>query len=240
MHSTKMAISRYSGNTGNFLAANYRVISSCVQACIAWHRRIGLVDPTSPGPTTAPAQAPATTTLVPSTSSLIKQMKAFQDEALANIRATTTESMAEASCIYFPPPPLPSEFNALRPLSDVVVHPSRLEKFRIFLINPTAQWSCPEQAVLLEHLIYGKEYILGILGTSSGKTTLIMFLAQEFAKGKTIVVVLPLAALHSDFHKRARQYNLTVGKWSVSGKFNHGAQIITASIEDLKQHEFIK
>lgn len=241
MHSTGMGVSRYSGNTGNFLGADSRVISGCVQTCIAWHKRLGLIE--SPPPSPSINAAPPTT--LPNTQtvfspSLLRQIKNFQDEALANIRATTTESMAEASRIYFPPPPPPTEFNALRPLSDVVVHPSRLEKFRSFLGNPYAHWSCPEQAVLLEHLIHGKENVLGILGTAAGKTTLIMFLAQQYSQGNTIIVVLPLAALHSDFHKRARQYHLTVTKWKINGKFIPDAHIITASIEDLLHHDFIK
>ena len=244
MHSTKMANTRYAGNTGNMMGADSRIIAGCVQACIAWHKRIGLVDPQSPIPATTSIAQSTSSTIAPappsSSSSILKQMKIFQDEALANIRATTTESMAEASRIYFPPPPPPTGSNALRPLSDVVIHPSRLQKFRSFLGKPTAQWSCPEQGVLLEHLIHGKENILGVLGTAAGKTTLIMFLAQEYAQGKTIVVVLPLAALHSDFHRRASQHNLTVSKWKLNGKYNPHAHIVTASIEDLKQNDFIK
>lgn len=240
MHSSSMANSRYAGNTGNMLGADSRVIAGCVQACIAWHKRIGLIEPQSPNTTTTAPKLMAPITNPIATSSILKQMKTFQEEALANIRATTTESMAEASRIYFPPPPPPSGSNALRPLSDIVVHPSRLEKFRAFLGKTTAQWSCPEQGVLLEHLIQGKENILGILGTAAGKTTLIMFLAHEFACGNTIVVVLPLAALHSDFHRRAKDFNLSVSKWKIGGYFNPHANIVTASIEDLKQDDFIK
>ena len=242
MHSTKMANTRYSGNTGNMMGADSRVIAGCVQACIAWHKRIGLVksQPVSPTARTAPPATSSTVLSAPPSSSILKQMKMFQDEALANIRATTTESMAEASRIYFPPPPPPVGSNALRPLSDIVIHPSCLIKFRNFLGNNSAQWSCSEQAVLLEHLIYGKENILAVLGTASGKTTLIMFLAKEYAKGNTIVVVLPLAALHSDFNRRAKQYNLTVSKWKINSEFNPHAHIVTASIEDLKQNDFVK
>lgn len=243
MHSTKMANTRYAGNTGNMMGADSRVIAGCVQACIAWHKRIGLIDEPALSSTTTGAQDQPKTSVIPqsaSSFSILQQMKVFQDEALANIRATTTESMAEASRIYFPPPPPPTGSNAIRPLSDVVVHPSRLVKFRSFLGKPTAQWSCPEQGVLLEHLIYGKENILAVLGTAAGKTTLIVFLAHEYAKGKTIVVVLPLAALHSDFHRRAVQHNLTVSKWNINGKFNPHAHIVTASIEDLKHQDFIK
>lgn len=242
MHSTKTANARYAGNTGNMMGADSRVIAGCVQACIAWHKRIGFIEVKTPSPVTTTALPTTSHAAIayPSSSSILKQMKDFQEEALANIRATTTESMAEASRIYFPPPPPPTGSNTLRPLSDVVVHPSRLAKFRMFLGKPLAQWSCPEQGVLLEHLIHGKENILGVLGTAAGKTTLTMFLAKEFAQGKSIVVVLPLAALHTDFHRRAEEYCLTVSKWNLNGKFNPHAHVVTASIEDLKQNEFIK
>jgi superfamily II DNA helicase RecQ len=148
--------------------------------------------------------------------------------------------MAEASRIYFPPPPPPTGSNALRPVSDVVVHPSCLDMFQSFLGKLTAQWSCPEQGVVLEHLIQGKENILAVIGTGAGKTTLIMFLAKIFGQGSTTIVILPLASLHSDFHERAKQFGLIACKWKLSGKFNNHANIVTATIEDLQQQAFIK
>ena len=255
MHSSSTANARYAGNTGNMLGADSRVIAGCVRACISWQKRIGLVksnavldkagndsssNVTKPGMHYLNCDSCWLNLFSVQTSLIIKQMKAFQDEALANIRATTTESMAEASRIYFPPPPPPTGSNALRPISDVIVHPSRLEMFRKFLGKPTAHWSCPEQGVLLEHLILGKENILAILGTGAGKTTLVMFLAKMFAKGRLTVVVLPLAPLHSDFHERAAEFGLIASKWDVGGKFNSHAHVVTAAIEDLKHQHFIE
>ncbi len=48
-------------------------------------------------------------------------------------------------------------------------HPSRLQSLRQFLRRPDAEFSCPEQAVLLELMCRGQESVLGILGTGKAK-----------------------------------------------------------------------
>lgn len=74
--------------------------------------------------------------------------------------------------------------------------------------DPDAHWTCPEQAIFVESIIRGRENVLGILATGFGKTTMIMFIASAFSRGKSTVVIMPLAALHEDFHEHARHRGL--------------------------------
>jgi len=106
--------------------------------------------------------------------------------------------------------------------------------------DPDAHWSCPEQAIFVESIVRGRENVLGVLATGFGKTTTVMFIASAFSPGKSTVVIMPLAALHEDFHERARQYGLKACRWRMDGKFDGFSNIITAAIEDLMQDKFIE
>ena len=240
MHSTKTANSKYGGNTGNMLGADSRVIAGCVRVGLAWHKRIGIgqKNPLRLGFNTTIGDTTAKTENRVALESTLEQIKSFRDESMSSIKASVSETMAELSRVYFPPPPSPH--TSLPLVSDIEVHPSRLTAFREFVGDPNAQWSCPQQAIFVEHLIQGRENVLGILGTGFGKTTAVMFVAKAFSGGKSTVVVMPLAALHEDFHNRARSYGLKASRWSQRGKFDANAHIITAAIEDLMHEDFVK
>jgi hypothetical protein len=224
MHSTQTANAKYGGNTGNMLGADSRVIAGCVRVGLAWHKRIG-VGQSRPLRCSISEAASLSTeenkvSSQPMSDTLVQQIKAFHDESIASISASVTESMAEMSRLYFPPPPRPH--TALHRVSNIEVHPSRLTDFRTFIGDPNAQWTCPEQAVFVEHLVLGKENVLGILGTGFGKTTILMFVAKTYGLGRCTLVVMPLASLHEDFHDRARQYRLKADRWRSSGSERHG------------------
>jgi hypothetical protein len=240
MHSTSTAISKYGGNTGNMHGADTRVVAGCVRVGLAWHRRIdiGQARPlsctTDPGMSITSGQGSTSTSM----EGVVGQIKSFCDESVSSIRSSVSETMAEFSLLYFPPPPRPR--TSLPLVSDVEVHPSRLADFRKFMGNPQVEWSCPQQAVFVKHLVGGRHNVLGILGTGFGKTTIIMFVAKTYSQGKSTVVVMPLAALHQDFHDRARAYGLKAARWHKSLKFDSTAHIITAAVEDLQTDEFPK
>jgi hypothetical protein len=240
MHSTRTANFKYGGNTGNMLGADSRVISGCVRVALAWHKRIG-VGQTHPLQTsTAPliAVGAAEGTGSNPLELALTQIKAFRDESIASIRASVTKAIAESSLIYFPRPPPPKTWLPI--VSDIDVHPSRLVAFQDFMQNPVVHWSCPQQAMFVEYLIRGVDNVLGILGTGFGKTTTIMFVAKKFSEGKSTVVIMPLNALHEDFHHRAREYGLKASRWQISGKFDSNAHMITAAIEDLMNEKFLE
>ena len=106
------------------------------------------------------------------------------------------------------------------------------------MVDSKAKWSCPGQAVFVKYVVGGRENILGILGTGFRKTTIIMFILKYYSKGKSTVVIMPLASLHDDFVSRARQYGLKASRWNVKGTFNFTTHIITAAVEDLMNEEF--
>lgn len=146
--------------------------------------------------------------------------------------------MAEIVAAYFPKPRPPLDDNTLRAVSDTSPHPSLLQSLRTFLNNPNARFTCPEQAVLLELMVQGKQSILGILGTGTGKTTIIMLHAQLYGNGRITIVVLPLSGLRYDLERRARGFYVSISQWNPSGTFNEDANIIYVSIEHLGFEKF--
>jgi len=240
MHSTRTANYKYGGNAGNMLGADSRMVSGCIRVGLAWHKRINIGQTHPLLNSTAPVASSSSN--VGSTSQpfemALNQIKSFHEESIATMRASVTETMAECSLIYFPRPPHPKTW--LPTVSEIDVHPSRLSDFRDFMRDPLAQWSCPQQAIFVEHLVRGQDNVLGILGTGFGKTTTIMFIAKKYSQGKSTVVIMPLAALHEDFHNRARQYGLNACRWKFSGDFDSNAHIITAAIEDLLLDKFVE
>lgn len=150
---------------------------------------------------------------------------------------TINDAIAECSTIYFPKAPVSFDSANLRPVSDIAVHPSRLRDLRKFLGDPKAKFTTPEQGVLLEHALAGRDNILGILGTAFGKTTLIMMMSKMYAQGRVTVVVLPLSALHDDLDRRANAHGLRVSRWSPQ-EFNPNVNIITVAVEYLAHSQF--
>ncbi|KAF9521947.1 hypothetical protein CPB83DRAFT_840860 [Crepidotus variabilis] len=238
MHSTKTAIGKYGGNVAHAAASDSRVVFGCVKVGQSWQNRIGLKQQHEPKTDVPPTSQSMLGLHVCSTSeSSLNQLQAFRKESVDAVASMVSESMASVARLYFPVPPVPH--TSLHRVSDIEVHPSRLKALRLFLNDTNANWSCPEQAVFVEHLIYGRSNILGIIGTGFGKTTMIMFLAKCFAEGKIILVIMPLVALHEDFHTRALYYGLSASRWRVDQHFNPNASIITAAIEDLLNEDFI-
>jgi superfamily II DNA or RNA helicase len=143
------------------------------------------------------------------------------------------DSMAEVVSVYFPKPRPPLDDNHLRPVSDISVHPSRLADLRTFLNDKRANFSCPEQALLLELMVQAKQSVLAILGTSSGKTMILMMYAKMYSRGRVTVVVLPVSGLHADFERRVKGYSMSVSRWAPNGKFNGNVNIVYVSIEHI-------
>jgi ABC-type antimicrobial peptide transport system ATPase subunit len=105
----------------------------------------------------------------------------------------------------------------------------------VFFKDPQAEFSCPKQAILLEHMVKGQENVFGIMGTSSGKTTLIMLLSKMYGNGLTTLVVLPLSALHGDFERRSHKHRLIVSRWHPNpNEFNPNADIVTCAVQYLE------
>ena len=86
--------------------------------------------------------------------------------------------------------------------SDVAIPPTQLQELRDFLKKPDANFSCPEQAILLELMLQRTQSVLAILGTGSGKT-LVILMQVKLQQHLVTIVVLLLLMLHDDLRRRA-------------------------------------
>lgn len=154
------------------------------------------------------------------------------------IQETVMKAIAEVTHLYFPKV-VPNLSNDTLDISQITIPPSRLYQLRTFLKNPMANFTCPEQAVLLELMLLRKHSVLAVLGTGSGKT-LVILLQASLQKDLVTIVVLPLSTLHEDLRRRAASMNVSYSQWSPNGKFNPNVSVISVSIEHLGFPDFIK
>ncbi|CAA7265621.1 unnamed protein product [Cyclocybe aegerita] len=233
MHSTTTAVARYGGGILNTFKKDSRDIAGCIAVGIEWQKLVDI----GQAKLLYPDESPSTSSnaLVAFDSDGIARQIAVRLENHVNqvVKDTIRDRMAEMAVTYFPPPPVPLDAGNLRPVSDVVIHPSRLVDLRKFLRKPDAEFTCPEQAVLLEHLAAKRENILAVLGTSFGKTMLIMMLAKMYGGGRTTVVILPLSTLHADLERRAKEHGLTYAQWTPRTRGCPQVDILSAAVEML-------
>lgn len=157
-----------------------------------------------------------------------------------DIRNTVMAAIAEHDTRFMPPPPPVLTLASLRPVSTISVHPSRLRALRVFSDMEDASFTCPEQALMLELMIQGKESVLGILGTGTGKTTMVMLNAAWYGEGKVTVVVLPLSSLRADLRRRCKKIGVTISDWMPNNAFDPNVSIMMVAIEYLGTQSFIK
>ncbi|KAF8953005.1 hypothetical protein BDZ97DRAFT_1930113 [Flammula alnicola] len=246
MHSTDMSVLKYGRDTGQYSGSDYRVTKGCIEVCLSWHQHvnIGQKRPLKissfdgdelPEVRQVSGDGGSVMPIGPAVISQISR-EVVRDVGAAledRTREAVMNCMAEVVAAYFPKPRPPLDDNILRAISDVSVHPSRLKDLRVFLKSPTADFSCAEQGVLLELMIQGKQSILGILGTGTGKTTVVMMHAKMYGKGRVTVIILPLSGLHADLERRAHAFSVSLSRWVPSGKFNPDVNIVYVSIEHL-------
>lgn len=154
------------------------------------------------------------------------------------LQETVMKGMAEMSHTYFPKV-VANVVNDSLDISKITLPPYRLHQLRSFLVNPNAQFTCPEQAALLELMIQRTRSVLGILGTGFGKTFIILMQAW-LQKQLVTIVILPLSSLHDDLKRRAGELKVSYSRWAPNGKFNENVQVLSVSIEHLGFPEFVK
>lgn len=153
------------------------------------------------------------------------------------VQETVMNALAEMSHTYFPKV-VPNQDNDSLDLSTITVPPYRRQQLRDFLNNPSAEFSCPEQAILLEMMMRREQSVLAVLGTGSGKT-LVVLMQAKLHKNLVTVVILPLSSLHGDFKRRAAALGVSYSEWKPRGKFNRDVNVISVSIEHLGFDEFV-
>lgn len=154
------------------------------------------------------------------------------------VQETVMKAMAEMAHRLIPKV-APNLINDTLDISEILVPPFRLHQLRIFLNNPNAQFTCPEQAVLLELMLQRTHSILAVLGTGTGKTLAIL-LQASLQKDLVTIVVLPLSTLHDDLKRRAQDLKVPFSRWSPRGKFNENVKVISVSIEHLGVPAFVE
>jgi superfamily II DNA helicase RecQ len=154
------------------------------------------------------------------------------------VQETVMKAMAEMAHTYFPKI-VANHSNDMVDFSEIVIPPCRLQQLRDFLRNPAAQFSCYEQAVLLELMLRRTQNVLGVLGTGLGKT-LVILMQATLQNNVVTIVVLPMSSLHDDFKRRALELGVSYSRWNSNGKFNPDVNVISVSIEHLGFPGFVK
>jgi superfamily II DNA helicase RecQ len=154
------------------------------------------------------------------------------------VHETVMNAMAQVTHTYFPKI-TPNLANDTLDLGDINIAPSRLQELRNFLKNPSATFTCPEQAILLEMMIRRSHSVLAILGTGLGKT-LVILMQASLQKTLVTIVILPLSSLHDDLKRRALQLGVSYSRWQPNGKFNPNVNVVSVSIEHLGFSNFIR
>jgi superfamily II DNA helicase RecQ len=155
------------------------------------------------------------------------------------VQETVMKAMAEVTHAYFPKI-VPNLTNDTVDISKIVIPPTRLYQLRTFIKNSSAQFTCPEQAALLELMLLREDSVLAVLGTGSGKTLVILLQASLHTGGLVTIVILPLSSLHDDLKRRASSLGVSYSQWAPNGKFNPNVCVISVSIEHLGFPEFIR
>jgi hypothetical protein len=151
---------------------------------------------------------------------------------------TMKNSIAELSHLHFPKVKPDVVENNIE-TSQIIIPPIRLQQLRLFLKDPTAQFTCQEQAVVFELMMRRTQSLLAILSTGTGKTFTIL-LQAALQKNLITIVVLPLSTLHDDLKRRAAILNVSYSKWHPNNKFNPNVCVISVSIEHLGFQDFIR
>ncbi|KAJ6530698.1 P-loop containing nucleoside triphosphate hydrolase protein [Mycena capillaripes] len=143
----------------------------------------------------------------------------------------------EAQALYFPPPPPVYAPHDLRPVSNILPHPSRLTAIK-GLLGQSFDYRFAEQPILIEKMILRESNILAIMTCGSGKTFFAMLAAKLFAQGRKTVFILPHSGLHHDFRRRASELGLAHSKWEQTDAFNPDVEVIYVAVEHIDFESF--
>lgn len=253
MHSSSMSNNRYGRHSDQAEQADFRTTIGCIQAGLDFQRHVGIgqARPYSLTLASETVQRPAgasegmyfvlkwfdiylqwgvgsSVTSEQLTNSILPTITFSLEET---VKETILNSMADVMARLLPKAPRPLDENNLRPVSDVEPHPSRLHSLRRFLKREDANFTCPEQAVLLELMCRGTQSVLGVLGTGKGKTMIIFLYAHLFGSRGITIVILPLSSLVAEFMRRAQELGVSASVWTPSQKHSSDVQLMCVSIE---------
>ena len=136
---------------------------------------------------------------------------------------TSTSLTASASAIR---PFVPSRAPSQRP-SILQQDVKALKGLKKLFGNEKAIYNSPQQRSGVVHTLEGKEDLLFVAPTGSGKT-LLYFVPAAIQPEKTVVVIVPLKGLRLDLLHRATVLRLDVRDWSSDGDCNCSLLLVSA------------
>ncbi|KAJ7435402.1 hypothetical protein FB451DRAFT_1379456 [Mycena latifolia] len=204
-HSTRTSQQRYGVDRSTLANASTHKTMGCVKAAMHWQNLIGI---SGENPIRLSTRGALSEADVMAIVNCTLQARQTQDDL--RLKTYLNETMAELSVIHFPRPPPALLPHDLRPVSSVLVHPSRVAAL--------------QQGELIEKLLSRKHHVLGILACDLSKTTILMLLAKEFETHLITLIILPLSGLHRDFQKRTVEYGIPVGRWAPDKTSNYSAK----------------
>jgi hypothetical protein len=249
MHTSNMAVARYGGETSNLPMSDPRQVVECIKVGLAWHKLLNLgekgrlgrdldqeLDKIEIRSSDVKGSTQLSSADIADVSNKILDIVGTRLEE--TVQETVMKAIAEMAHSYFPKVKVDMDDNTLD-LSQIYVPPVRLHQLRLLLNKTTAQFTCPEQAALLELMVLRTQSTLAILGTGFGKTFVVL-LQATIQKELVTIVVLPLSTLHDDLKRRALELQVSCSKWSPNGKYNMNVQVISVSIEHLGFPDFVQ
>jgi hypothetical protein len=110
------------------------------------------------------------------------------------------------------------------------VPPHALSILRDLLQDPRASFKIPEQGRAITLALAGHD-LMAVLPTNAGKSLIALSVAYHYRRlNKTVVVVLPLRALHMEWKRKCRQHRLSYATWSKHNKAPFAA-VVLVSVE---------
>lgn len=104
-----------------------------------------------------------------------------------------------------------------------------------FFQDQQAEFRTPEQMQALQLLLQKVPYLLMILPTAGGKTTLFL-LGASLTTSKTTILVVPLLSLKRDLYQKAQAIGLSISYFEETYEESSNPRILLVSIETLGQN----
>lgn len=121
-----------------------------------------------------------------------------------------------------------------QPYCDLLLH-----LFQEFLGDQSASFKSPEQRQVLYHLLAKQPYLVAVLPTAGGKTTLFL-LGASLAWSKTTILVVPLIALKLNLQKKLEALGISFAIWEEKGSDTPTCNLVLVSIESVKKKNFLE
>lgn len=139
----------------------------------------------------------------------------------------TDLDQAQAARLGFP------ETSRVQTLS---LNPSLLRRvLQDFFQNDQAEFRTPKQMQALQLLLQKVPYLLMILPTAGGKTTLFL-LGASLTTSRTTIIVVPLLSLKRDLYQKAQAIGLSISYFEETYEESSNPRVLLVSIKTLGQN----